>query len=57
LAQGVSDWFAPPSYAGESADVDPNHPFHLYGFRFALNPAKTVKNIPPPTTATTRSRR
>jgi hypothetical protein len=56
FTQGVSDWFTPRNYAGESDAVDlayrdlsngtkDNRTFHVYGYRFALNPAKTVKSI------------
>jgi hypothetical protein len=56
FTQGVSDWFTPQSYGGESDAVDlayrdlsngakDNRTFHVYGYSFALNPAKTVKNI------------
>jgi hypothetical protein len=53
FTQSMSDWGAPQSYAGESvalamADrVQPNgtldaRTYNLYGYSFALNPAKTV---------------
>jgi hypothetical protein len=56
FTQGVSDWGTPQSYAGESvalamADrVKSNgtidvYPYNLYGYSFALNPAKTVKSL------------
>jgi hypothetical protein len=56
FTQGVSDWFSPQSYPGESialamADrVTSNgaidaRTFNLYGYSFALNPAKTVQSF------------
>jgi hypothetical protein len=62
FTQSVSDWGSPQSYAGESialamADrvqpsgtVDP-HTYNLYGYSFALNPAKTVQSLKLPTNA------
>jgi hypothetical protein len=56
FTQGISDWFTPQNFAGESDAVDmayrdlsngtkDNRTFHVYGYSFALNPAKTVKSI------------
>jgi hypothetical protein len=56
FTQGVSDWFTPQNYSGESDALDlayrdlsngtkDKRTFHVYGYRFALNPAKTVKSI------------
>jgi hypothetical protein len=60
--QGVSDWFTPQGYSGESDAVDmayrdvsnstkDNRMFHVYGYRLSLNPAKTVKSIELPNDA------
>jgi len=58
--QSLSDWKNPQNYAGEAKAVtmayrvNPNGtttgatatgPFYLYGYSFALNPAKTVKSL------------
>ncbi len=54
--QGMSDWFHPQGYAGETAvatmatRIAPNGatssgPCYLYGYSFALNSAKTVTSI------------
>jgi hypothetical protein len=54
--QSVSDWTTPQNYAGESNVVNmaysdlsngakDNQPVNVYGYNFALNPAKTVKSI------------
>jgi hypothetical protein len=56
FTQSVSDWATPQSYAGESvalgmADrVESNgsldeRTFNLYGYSFALNPAKTLQSV------------
>ena len=56
FTQGVSDWFTPQNYSGESGAVDmayrdlangtsDNRTFHVYGYSLALNSAKTVKSI------------
>ena len=56
FTQSLSDWFTPQNYAGEttvltmpyritaSGGTD-NRPFHLYGYSFAINSAKTAKSI------------
>jgi hypothetical protein len=60
--QGVSDWFQPQAYAGESivstmaTRIAPNGttsagPCYLYGYSFALNSAKTVASITLPANA------
>lgn len=60
--QSLSDWFTPQSYAGESKAVIMSHrnnsdgtedsrAFYLYGYSFALNPAKTVQSIRLPNNA------
>jgi hypothetical protein len=65
FTQGVSDWGTPQSYAGESialamADrVQPNgtidpHTYNLYGYSFALNPAKIVRSLTLPTNSHVR---
>ncbi len=56
FVQSFSDWFTPQNYAGESEGVamayrnfdngtKDQRTFNLYAYRFALNPAKTVKGI------------
>ncbi len=56
FVQGLSDWFKPQNFAGESAAVAmtrrnssqglPNNgPFYLYGYSFSLNNSKTVRSI------------
>jgi hypothetical protein len=61
FTQSVSDWFTPQNYAGESQAltmayrVNPNgtldhRTFYLYGYSFALNPAKTVASLTLPKT-------
>ena len=56
FTQGVSDWFTPQNYAGESKAVTMSYvltptgaqragTYYLYGYTFALNTAKTVKSI------------
>ena len=56
FVQGMSDWFTPQSYAGESIAVtmpyrDSNaggkdaRTFNLYGYSFTLNSAKTASSI------------
>jgi hypothetical protein len=60
FTQSFSDWFSPQNYAGETVAVampyrdqsngtkDPRT-FNLYGYSFALNPAKTVSTLVFPT--------
>lgn len=59
FTQSMSDWTAPQKYAGEATAVTEayrvrtpgtllNHPTYMYGYSFAVNPAKTVKNLTPP---------
>jgi len=55
--QGFSDWFSPQNYAGESKAIpmgyrnhsdgssSENNALYLYGYNFALNPAKMVQSI------------
>ncbi|HEY4448887.1 MAG TPA: hypothetical protein VGN03_09830, partial [Steroidobacteraceae bacterium] len=61
FTQSVSDWFTPQNYAGESKAltmayrITPsgtlnNQTFYLYGYSFALNPAKTVASLTLPKT-------
>jgi hypothetical protein len=61
FTQSVSDWFTPQNYPGESKAlrmayrVNPdgtldNRIFYLYGYAFALNPAKTVASLTLPAT-------
>jgi hypothetical protein len=61
FTQSVSDWFTPQNYPGESKAlrmayrVNPdgtldNRIFYLYGYSFALNPAKTVASLTLPAT-------
>jgi uncharacterized repeat protein (TIGR01451 family) len=56
FVQGISDWYTPQGYAGESNALDLAYrdlanggkdarTFHVYGYSFALNPTKTVKSI------------
>lgn len=56
VTQSLSDWFSPQNYAGEAkaatmayrnnADgTKDNRAFHLYGYSFAINGAKTVKSL------------
>ncbi len=56
FTQSVSDWATPQSYAGESVALEMADrvtskgtldagPFYLYGYSFALNPAKTVQSL------------
>jgi hypothetical protein len=62
FTQGVSDWFSPQNYSGESKAIVMGHrnssngsadnrPFYLYGYSFALNPAKTIQSIRLPNTS------
>jgi hypothetical protein len=62
FTQGISDWFTPKGYSGESDAVDmayrdrangtkDNRTFHVYGYSLSLNPAKTVKSIELPNDA------
>jgi len=54
--QGVSDWFTPESYAGESKVVNmayriqsdgtkDEQPFYVYGYSFSLNKTNAVKSV------------
>ena len=56
FVRGISDWFTPQNYAGESDAVDlayrdlaggtrDNRTFHVYGYSLALRPGKTVQSI------------
>ena len=56
FTQSLSDWFTPQKSAGEFEGVamayrnfddgtKDNRTFNLYAYHFALNPAKTVKNL------------
>ncbi|HJZ58935.1 MAG TPA: hypothetical protein VKE74_28585, partial [Gemmataceae bacterium] len=56
FTQGISDWFTPRHYAGESDAVDmayrdlagggrDNRTFHVYGYSLGLIPGKTVQSI------------
>ena len=57
FVQGLSDWFSPQNYAGESEAIpmgyrnssdgssSENNALYLYGYNFALNPAKAVQSI------------
>jgi subtilase family serine protease len=56
FTQSMSDWFTPQNYAGEIQAITMNYRdnsngttdgevFHLYGYSFALNNAKTVRSI------------
>jgi F5/8 type C domain-containing protein len=56
FTQGLSDWFTPQAYIGESQAVTMayrdasngsknSQTFYLYGYSFTLNSAKTVMNI------------
>jgi hypothetical protein len=55
FTQGVSDWFTPQNYAGETTAVSmayrvnstskDNRVFRLYGYTLTLNAAKQVKSI------------
>ena len=63
FVQGLSDWFSPQNYAGESKAVpmgyrnhsdgssSENNALYLYGYNFALNPAKTVQSLRLPNNA------
>src|SRR5262249_22677783 len=59
--QSVSDWHTPQNYPGESKALTMayrvtstgtlnNQTFYLYGYSFALNPAKTVASLTLPKT-------
>ena len=61
LAQSFSDWLSPQSYPGETivstmahhdsgAGGQTNTPTYLYGYRFAINGAKTVASLTLPVT-------
>jgi hypothetical protein len=56
LSQSLSDWFSPQNYAGESKAVTmayrnnpdgtkDNRSFHLYGYSFPINGAKTATSV------------
>jgi len=56
FTQSLSDWYTPSSFPGETVEVsmayrdhfdgtEADATFHLYGYSFALNPAKTVSYI------------
>jgi hypothetical protein len=62
ITQGVSDWFAPQSYAGESIAMvqayrnvsngtQDNNKGNLFGYSFAINSGKTVKSVTLPNVA------
>ena len=62
-AQSFSDWFTPQNYSGEfkaipmgyrnssSGSSSENNSLYLYGYSFALNPAKTPQSIRLPSNA------
>jgi hypothetical protein len=54
--QGISDWFTPESYQGESKAVNLSYrnqsdgtkdeqPFYVYGYSFSLNKTNAVKSV------------
>jgi hypothetical protein len=56
FTQSLSDWYTPQDYPGEAVAVTmayritpsgttDNRTFHLYGYSFAINAAKTVKSV------------
>jgi len=56
FTQGISDWWTPQNYAGESKALKMSYvlnptgaertaTYYLYGYTFALNPAKTVASL------------
>ena len=56
FTQSMSDWFTPQNYTGESqvlamayrlnsSGAEDNRTFHLYGYSFALNSAKTAVSL------------
>jgi hypothetical protein len=56
VTQGISDWFTPQNYPGESRAVTMSYvltptgaqragTYYFYGYSFALNSAKTVKSL------------
>jgi hypothetical protein len=63
FVQGVSDWFSPQNYSGESKTIpmgyrnssdgssSENNALYLYGYNFVLNPAKTVQSVRLPNNA------
>jgi len=62
FTQSMSDWFTPQNYSGEATVVTmayrdmgdstrDNRPFHLYGYSFGLDPAKTVSSVRLPNNA------
>ncbi|HVN44079.1 MAG TPA: chitobiase/beta-hexosaminidase C-terminal domain-containing protein [Steroidobacteraceae bacterium] len=61
FTQSLSDWYTPQNYPGESRALTmayritptgalDNRTFYLYGYAFALNPAKTVASLTLPKT-------
>ena len=63
FVQGLSDWFSPQNYAGESKAIpmgyrnssdgssSENNALYLYGYSFTLNSAKTIQSIRLPNNA------
>jgi hypothetical protein len=63
FVQGLSDWFSPQNYAGEAKAIpmgyrnssdgssSENNALYLYGYNFALNPAKIVQSVRLPNNA------
>jgi hypothetical protein len=63
FSQGMSDWFSPQNYSGEFKAVpmgyrnssngssSENNSIYLYGYSFALNPAKTIQSVRLPNNA------
>jgi hypothetical protein len=60
FVRGISDWFTPQGYAGETDALDlayrdlaggavDNRTFHVYGYSLSLRPGKTVQSIRLPT--------
>ena len=60
FVRGISDWFTPQAYAGESDALDlayrdlaagarDNRAFHVYEYSLSLRPGKTVQSIRLPT--------
>lgn len=57
FVQGLSDWFSPQNYAGESKAIpmgyrnssngssSENNALYLYGYSFTLNPVKVVQSV------------
>jgi hypothetical protein len=63
ITQGVSDWFTPQHYAGESiassnayrnvyTGIKDNRTFDIFGYSFALDPSKTVSTLTLPAPGT-----